>query len=63
MKEKEDKGLKPDGKFSFHDVEESHPDFHNEYLDMSEEFFKKENPSYYALMQKFRANNVDQEAT
>ena len=54
---KKKSSLEPDGKQSFSDAMEAHPDFHDEYLNMSEEFFKKENPGYFALMQRLKNDN------
>jgi len=53
--------LEPDGKVhAYGDAIEANPDFHDEYHDMSEEFFKENNPGYYALLQRLK-NGTDKE--
>ena len=52
----EDKDLKPDGKFGIDDVYEASPEFQEEHLESSKEFFKKENPALYKLMKKHAVN-------
>lgn len=52
-----DKSLKPDGKQTPEDDLEGHPEFGEDYQHMTDEFFQKESPDYYALMQRIK--NVD----
>lgn len=50
----EQEKLPPSGEHDFSDDIESHPDFHEERKKKSDEFWKKNNPEYYKLMQKVR---------
>jgi hypothetical protein len=52
------KTLKPDGKIHpIGDAMEAHSDFQEEYDLMCDDFFKKENPGYYNLIQRLKKQN------
>ncbi len=50
--------LKPDGKLHpLGDAIEANPEFDEEFDLMSDEFFKENNPGYYALIQRLKKEN------
>ena len=52
-----DKNKDADGKFGPADEFEAHPEFTEQLLEMSNEFFKKNNPGFHVVMERLK--NVD----